>query len=67
MSEITKKVGEELANWNSKKLAVAVVAGYVLRDMAISQVAVEWYYPACVSVISITYLVLQFILDKNEK
>lgn len=69
MVEIAKKAGSELANINSKKLGVAIAAGYVLRDMATCQTQVDTVYPISVLLITTIYIVSQSILDwrKNEK
>lgn len=71
MTEAIKKtgevIGEQLTNFNSKKFGVVVAAGYVIRDMALSDNQIPWYYPITVAIIAITYTAFQSLLDGRNK
>lgn len=49
----------------SKKFGIIIGAGYLLRDMALSDVSVDKIYPVIVGVVTIVYLACQTILDKK--
>lgn len=67
--EVKDKLKDEVSNFNSKKFSVAVAAGYVIRDMALSDTVVPWYYPVIIATIAGVYLAVQTFVDlrKDQK
>jgi len=51
----------------SKKFGIIIGAGYLLRDLALSELRIDWYYPVIIGVVTTAYLLCQTYLDNKEK